>query len=146
MKIENDVQISEAEWEVMRIVWTLKTVHTSDVIKQLQAKKGWSESTIKTLMRRLEKKGMLLVAKEGHRFTYTAAVDQNEMMYKAIKNSFDQMCDMHKGDVVIRLLKDIPLSSKDIDKMIDILEQKRQTAPEKVSCNCLNDCEAVNGC
>lgn len=48
--------ISDAEWEVMRIIWTLETASSSEVIKELQAKKDWSESTIKTLMGRLVQK------------------------------------------------------------------------------------------
>ena len=35
--------ISDAEWEVMRIIWTLETASSSEVIKELQAKKDWSE-------------------------------------------------------------------------------------------------------
>ena len=50
--------ISDAEWEVMRIIWTLETASSSEVIKELQAKKDWSESTIKTLMGRLVQKGL----------------------------------------------------------------------------------------
>lgn len=57
--------ISDAEWEVMRIIWTLETASSSEVIKELQAKKDWSESTIKTLMGRLVQKGLLKTKKLG---------------------------------------------------------------------------------
>ena len=49
-------EISDAEWEVMRIVWTLEQAYTSDIIAALKEKKDWSESTIKTLIRRLVNK------------------------------------------------------------------------------------------
>ena len=47
-ELDRDYSISDAEWDVMRIVWTLGTVYTNQVVSQLQAKKDWSESTIKT--------------------------------------------------------------------------------------------------
>ena len=54
-ELDRDYSISDAEWDVMRIVWTLGTVYTNQVVSQLQAKKDWSESTSKTLMRRVVK-------------------------------------------------------------------------------------------
>ncbi|MBT9003455.1 BlaI/MecI/CopY family transcriptional regulator, partial [Lactobacillus delbrueckii subsp. bulgaricus] len=56
---ENKSTISDSEWEVMRIIWTLEPVSSTKIIQELQAKKDWSESTIKTLLRRLVKKDLL---------------------------------------------------------------------------------------
>lgn len=55
---EGDVmqQISAAEWEVMRVVWTYGTVKSSDIIMILGKGRKWSDSTIKTLIGRLVKK------------------------------------------------------------------------------------------
>ncbi|WP_294603043.1 CopY/TcrY family copper transport repressor [uncultured Lactobacillus sp.] len=129
--------ISEAEWEVMRIVWTLGKIHTGDVIQQLQAKKDWSESTIKTLMGRLVKKGLLKTRKDGRRFVYSATVTQIEMMIQVTNEMMSHMCDMHKGQVMIAILKDMPLSQGDITKIESELALKKEHAPEMVNCNCL---------
>lgn len=48
--------ITPAEWDLMRIVWTKGDVHSRDLITLLQQKRDWSESTIKTLLGRLVKK------------------------------------------------------------------------------------------
>lgn len=45
--------ISEAEWEVMRVIWARKQLKSSDIIDILQEKFQWSPSTIKTLLGRL---------------------------------------------------------------------------------------------
>ena len=65
---EKESTISNSEWEVMRIIWTLEPVNSTKVIQELQAKKNWSESTIKTLLRRLVKKNLLEPSKEGRHF------------------------------------------------------------------------------
>ncbi|WEV37598.1 CopY/TcrY family copper transport repressor [Lactobacillus sp. ESL0677] len=134
--------ISEAEWEVMRIVWTLGATHTGDIIKQLQAKKDWSESTIKTLMGRLVKKGLLKTRKDGRRFVYTATVTENQMMVQVTTEMMSHMCDMHKGQMLIEILHGMPLSQDDIAIMEQELAQKAKTAPKMVDCNCLSvhDC------
>ena len=136
-ELDRDYSISDAEWDVMRIVWTLGTVYTNQVVSQLQAKKDWSESTIKTLMRRLEKKGFLKVNRSGHRFTYEATISQDEMMYQSIKRSLAAMCDMHKGQLLLRLLDESPMSKNDLAKVAAKVAEKQLTAPDQVPCNCL---------
>ena len=51
-----EINISEAEWEVMRVVWSNNQVTSKLVIEILKEKKSWSVSTIKTLLSRLVEK------------------------------------------------------------------------------------------
>ncbi|RVU71472.1 MULTISPECIES: CopY/TcrY family copper transport repressor [Lactobacillus] len=129
--------ISDSEWDVMRIVWTLKQTSSTKIIEELQAKHAWSESTIKTLIRRLVQKGCLQTHKDGRRFLYSATVSQTEMMIAAAQELLDRMCDMHKGEVILKLLADSPISQADLSKMAKVITKKQKTAPAMVPCNCL---------
>lgn len=132
-----DSMISDAEWEVMRIIWTIGNTRTSQVIEELQPKMGWTESTIKTLLHRLVQKGLLKTKKDGRRFIYTATVSQTEMMYTAASDLLSRLCDMHKGKVILKLLQDSPISQSDLTEMQEEIKEKKKTAPEIVPCNCL---------
>lgn len=134
---EDRSSITPSEWEVMRIIWTLGKVYTGQVIKELQGKKDWSDSTIKTLMRRLVQKGLLKTSKEGRRFIYTPTISQRKMMFEVTLQMMQNMCDMHKGEVLLQLLKEAPLSKGDIAAMQKELKAKAKDAPEMVPCNCL---------
>lgn len=129
--------ISNSEWEIMRIIWTIGDTYSNQIIKELQVKKNWSESTIKTLIRRLIKKRFLKAKKEHHRFIYTAAVKQTDMIYKSSQQFLEQICDMHKGQVILKLLADSPISKIDLAKMKKLINKKMQTSPAKIPCNCL---------
>lgn len=85
------MNISDAEWEVMRIIWTLDEVKSSEIIDQLSEKMSWTESTIKTLIRRLVDKGLVKIKKEGRAYIYSATVSENEMMYQVTKDMFSHM-------------------------------------------------------
>lgn len=137
MTQKSKVDISDAEWEVMRIIWTLNETGTNEVIKQLQAKRQWSESTIKTLMRRLVQKGFLKVKRGGRKFIYCPTISENEMMVNETQDLMTHMCNMHKGKMLIDILKDVPLSQADILTMQKELSEKLKTAPKQVECNCL---------
>ena len=134
---EKESTISDSEWEIMRIIWTIEPVSSTKIIQELQAKKDWSESTIKTLLRRLVNKNLLNTTKEGHHFVYSAKVNQAQVMTEAAQELLDRMCNMHKGEVILQLLADSPISKSDLAKMKQVINQKEKTAPETVPCNCL---------
>ncbi|MDO4912082.1 MAG: CopY/TcrY family copper transport repressor [Lactobacillus sp.] len=139
MELDDSLTISPAEWEIMRVIWTLKESTSKEIIDQVQMKNNWSDSTIKTLLRRLDKKGLLSVKKESHRFRYEAIYGENELMYKVTSNLLSHMCDMHKGALLERLLPEMQLFKKDIEELESELTKKAITAPDKVPCNCLHD-------
>ena len=136
---ENERSISDSEWNEMRIIWTLKQASSTQVINELQTKKNWSESTIKTLLRRLVKKGLLSTKKDGRRFIYTATINQTNMMFEAANDLLNKMCDMHKGQVLLKLLADSPISKVDLKQLKSEIAEKEKTAPDKVPCNCLSN-------
>ena len=76
--IELNTSITDAEWEVMRVVWANDLVTSKTVISVLKEKMDWTESTIKTILGRLVEKGVLNTEKEGRKFIYTANIEEKE--------------------------------------------------------------------
>ena len=71
-------QISEAEFEVMKIVWKYAPINTNEITERLLKTTAWSPKTIQTLIKRLVTKGALTYEKQGRVFVYTPLVGQNE--------------------------------------------------------------------
>lgn len=53
------MSISNAEWEIMRVVWTKEETTSSEILDILEDKTDWTASTVKTLLKRLVDKGYL---------------------------------------------------------------------------------------
>ena len=73
-----DLHITDAEWEVMRVVWANGRVTSKEVISILKEKMDWKQATIKTLLGRLVEKGVINTEKEGRKFIYTANIEEKE--------------------------------------------------------------------
>lgn len=129
--------MSNAEWQIMRVVWTVKEAISSEIITAMQQKKEWSESTIKTLLRRLVQKEMLITQKAGRRFIYRPLIPEDEAMIQMTSAVFERLCSMKKGQTLAELITDMPLSQSDIMNLQDILAQKMTVAPETIACDCL---------
>ena len=61
-------QISEAEYEVMKIVWKYAPISTNEITEKLLKTTAWSPKTIQTLIKRLVTKGALAYEKESRVF------------------------------------------------------------------------------
>lgn len=138
-------EMSPAEWEVMRVIWTKKQAASTEIITVLQGKRDWSESTIKTLLRRLVQKQILTTTAAGRKFVYHPQVSEKAAMAQTTSELFDHLCAMKKGGVLLDLLAQTTLSQADIKQMQAVLAQKLPTAPEHVACNCLGDADSCEG-
>ena len=71
-------QISEAEYEVMKIVWKESPISTNEITDRLVRTTSWSPKTIQTLIKRLVTKGALTYEKHSRMFVYTPLVSEDE--------------------------------------------------------------------
>lgn len=136
--VKNKKEITNAEWSVMRIVWTLDKVKGSRIINLMLKKKNWKKSTVETLLHRLLKKDMLNVIRSGRSFIYFPNIKEQDAIDLAVSNLFDNICSMHAGETLLNLLSNLVLSKDDIKKLSVKLNKKISSAPNKVKCNCLN--------
>ena len=89
-------QISEAEFEVMKIVWNHAPINTNEITEKLTRTTSWSPKTIHTLIKRLVTKGALTYEKQGRIFVYTPLVKENEYIGQE-RNSFLKR--FYNGDI-----------------------------------------------
>ena len=133
---EFNTHITDAEWEVMRVVWANDRVTSKKVISILQEKTDWTQSTIKTILARLVGKGVLNTEKEGRKFIYTANIEEEEAVRDYAEDIFNRICNKKVGNVIGNIIEDHVLSFDDIDRLEKILEMKKSFAVEEVDCNC----------
>ncbi|VGQ28696.1 CopAB ATPase metal-fist type repressor [Streptococcus pyogenes] len=139
MKGESGVvrRISNAEWEVMRVVWTYGTVKSSDIIMILGKGRKWSDSTIKTLIGRLVKKNLLTSYREGRAYIYQALLDETLLQKEALATVLDGICQRQHTRLLLERLYDLPMTLEEIEAFQELLEIKKESAVLEVPCDCL---------
>ncbi|MGR3741482.1 CopY/TcrY family copper transport repressor [Companilactobacillus sp. DQM5] len=137
-------EVSPAEWQVLRIIWTLDKATSSDIISYLGKKNNWNDSTVKTLIGRLVKKEILEVDKKNRPFIYTAKYSEDYGIESSVEILFNNICDMEKSNAIGDLIDNSPISKSELEVLIQKLEKKRVDAPERVECNCLRKEDYIN--
>src|SRR5947209_20479499 len=79
--------ISDAEWEVMNVLWGQSPLTANDVVGRLAARRGWSPRTVKTLLNRLVNKHALTFEAQGKRYLYYPVVSRDQCV-RAESRSF----------------------------------------------------------
>jgi len=87
------VELTEAEWAIMRAVWEHRPCAAGTVQETLAPSKGWAYSTVKTTMDRMVDKGLLEVQKIRNLRLYSPTVGEVEAkrgeFYRMLKRAFD---------------------------------------------------------
>lgn len=134
---ETALEITPAEWQVMRIVWTLGEATSSQLTTILQRKVDWKAATVKTLLRRLVAKGALTTTKQGRGFIYHPLVAEQSTMDEVADGLFSSICERRVGTTLEHVINHATLSKADVAKLQEALKNKAATAPDEVECNCV---------
>lgn len=116
-------KISEAEFEIMKIVWKYSPINTNDVVEKLADKIAWSPKTVQTLLSRLVKKGALEYTKKSRVFVYTPLVEEKEYLTEESSSFLDKFYNGALNSMVLNFLEQDKLTKKDIDELKDILNK-----------------------
>ena len=129
--MRNLPQISEAEYEVMKVVWKHAPISTNEITQQLLKTTSWSPKTIQTLIKRLVNKGALSYEKQSRMFVYTPIVKENEYIGQE-SNSFLKR--FYGGNITAMLggyLEDDKLSEAEIETLRGLLSKKDTKGDQK---------------
>ena len=119
-------QISDAEFEVMDVIWKYAPISTNEITDRLAKRKDWSPKTIYTMLSRLEKKGVIAHEKESRVFVYTPCVRKEQYIEAESRTMANRFFDGAMNRMAVNFLDQKELSSEDLDELQRILDRKRK--------------------
>ncbi len=86
-------ELTEAEWEIMKVVWREEPCAAGTVQEALEESKSWAYSTVKTTMDRMVKKGLLEIRRIRNLQLFSSCLTESEAkrgeIMKTLKRAFD---------------------------------------------------------
>lgn len=116
--------ISNAEWQVMNVVWDIQPTTASKIIQQLAKTKEWTPATIRTFLHRLVKKGALTYEEDGNRYLYRAAVTRRATVKLAGRSFLSSVFSGQSAPLLTHFVKDSKLSAAEIKNLRALLDDK----------------------
>lgn len=120
------VRISDAEYEVIKIIWKRKEATSLEIIEDLKSFK-WSYNTIRTLIKRLQNKGAIQIAnKIGKSYTYMSTIDENEYKNEMTKELLRKLYNSSFCQFISEYYDANQITEQDIRMLIKYIEEKNE--------------------
>lgn len=119
-------QISEAEFEVMKVVWKYAPISTNEVTDKLTKTTNWSPKTIQTMLKRLAAKKALTYEKQSRVFVYTPLVDEGEYIRQESNSFLKRYYNGNISAMLSSYLENDDLSKEEITSLRHLLSDHKQ--------------------
>ncbi len=120
------IRMTPAEWAVMAVVWERAPVAASAIVEELHASKQWSLATVRTLLRRLARKGALAQEAEGKRYLYRPLVSMAACVRQESESLWERVLGRAPSTALLHLVKRAELSKEDIQELRRVLRDKEK--------------------
>ena len=115
--------ISDAESDVMQVLWRKAPRSAEDVIEALAATRDWQDATVKTLLNRLLNKGAIRAEKDGRRYLYAPLLSREDWIAGESESLLQRLFDGRVAPLVAHFSQHRKLSKKDIAELRRLVEE-----------------------
>ena len=120
------LELIESEWAILKVVWELEPCAAPTVQETLEKEKGWAYTTVKTMMDRMVKKGLLRTEKIRNLYLYRSAVTQTQAqrseIFRAVKRAFNGTL----TPMMQFLIENDELSQQEYDHLERLIRSKKR--------------------
>jgi BlaI family transcriptional regulator, penicillinase repressor len=119
------VSISEAESVVLAVLWRSSSnpLATEAIVAALAREQDWQESTIKTLLGRLVKKGAVHAEKDGRRYLYSPILTREDWLSSESEGLLERLFGGRVAPLVAHFSKHKKLSRKDVADLKRLIQE-----------------------
>lgn len=116
-------RISEAEHEIMEVLWKQAPLTATEVSERVADEKDWSLQTVKTLLSRLAAKAVVGTERDGRRFQYSPLVERDTYLAGVSRKFVDRLFGGKVTPLVAHLAEADVLSADDIREIEELLRE-----------------------
>jgi BlaI family transcriptional regulator, penicillinase repressor len=118
--------LGEVEQAVMDYVWASGPCSSEECREALASTRPMKESTIRTVLRRLEQKGYIEHSVNGRTFIYRAAEPRQNVVARAVKNLIDRFCGGSAEEFVIGMVDNEVIDRKQFERIARKIAQQKE--------------------
>ena len=124
------MQLSEAEWKVMNVVWQRQAASARDVLEALGDDADWAYTTVKTMLARLVEKGALKVQMRANTSVYEPVLTRRQARRSAMRALAQRAFDGAFAPMLHFLMREQNLSPRQRQELLKLLEQQGRAKPD----------------
>jgi BlaI family transcriptional regulator, penicillinase repressor len=123
--------LGDVEQQVMDYFWTRGPSSSEACREALAASRPMKDSTIRTVLRRLEQKGYLTHQTEGRTYIYAASDARQNVAVRAVKGIIDRFCGGSAEQLVLGMVNNAVLDRRQLERLARRISDAKPAAPKR---------------
>ena len=121
--------LSELEYQIMEILWKRGPANSEQVRDALASRRPLKDSTIRTVLRRLEQKGYATHRVEGRTYFYSGVEAPRNLAVRAVRNIIDRFCGGSVEQLLVGMVENEMLDCSELQQLSRMIA-RRSKAPK----------------
>lgn len=119
-----DVELGEAELQVLRVLWDHGPATVREVLEQLHERgRKVAYTTVLTFLTRLEQKGCVRSDKSGMAYVYRAVMSREKVTRNRLRNLVSDLYDGAAAPLVLQLMRMEKFSPEEIAQLQHLIDE-----------------------
>jgi BlaI family transcriptional regulator, penicillinase repressor len=136
-----NLELFDSEWTILQVVWKHEPCTAPTVQEILAGEKGWAYTTVKTLMDRMVKKGLLRTEKIRNLYLYVSAVTPTQAKSGEIRRTLKRAFEGALTPMMQFLIENESLSEAEYARLELMIQNRKKAAMVKSRARQVHSCE-----
>lgn len=119
-------RLGELQLKIMQTLWERSEATVAEVHKTLARETALAYTTIATMLRKMEARGLVKYRVEGRRFLYRAAIKAEEVTRKMSTHLVERLFEGSLADMVSHLLTTHEVSREELNKLEKLIAARKK--------------------
>ena len=122
----NDIKVSDSELELLRRLWEESPLGATELAERAAPNRGWSLTTVKTLLSRLVAKGAVAADRDGRRYLYRPLLEKDALARRQAGGLVDRLFGGRVSPLVAQLAEQRDIDADDLDELEALIRRLRK--------------------
>ena len=123
---KTNVELFDSEWSILQAVWEHEPCAAPTVQEVLQKEKGWAYTTVKTLMDRMVKKGLLRTERIRNLYLYRSVITRSQAQRSEIMRTVKRAFDGALTPMMQFLIENERLSEEEYPRLESLIRNRKR--------------------
>jgi len=120
------IELFESEWAILQVVWDQEPCAAPTVQEVLREGKGWAYTTVKTMMDRMVRKGLLRTERVRNLYLYRAAITRQQAQHSEIRRTIKRAFDGALTPMMQFLIENESLSDAEYEELERLIRCRKR--------------------
>ena len=120
------VRMGRMQLRIMKVLWERGPASVADVHEALRAEAGLAYTTIATMLRKMEARGLVMHDSEGRRFLYRAAIEPDVVTRSMANDVLDRLFEGRLADMLDHLLSTREISREELRELERLIRERKK--------------------